>query len=182
MLLHHRDIIDRIPTAGTLIYDWHYRADVSDESVKFFKEHGFEVVGCPALVCAPHMILPSDQNYTNIRRFAEIARAQDILGIDTTIWIPTRYLSDALWPGIAYAAVHSWARSNWDEPAFYRSFMHELLWLTARAMRLPPPGKTSMRSSGVWPSSKQAAGTMIRRWQKRGRRPAAPTEHRPSPI
>lgn len=123
MLLQHREIVDRIPTEGTVIYDWHYRPTVTGDSVAFFKKRGFEVVGCPALVCYPYMILPSGGNFENIRRFAEIARVQDILGIDTTIWIPTRYLSDVLWPGMAYAAGQSWAGGNWDEVAFYRGFL-----------------------------------------------------------
>ncbi|MCP4246511.1 MAG: family 20 glycosylhydrolase [bacterium] len=121
MLLRHREIVGRLPTEGTVIYDWHYQPDVSGDSVAFFKERGFEVIACPALMCYPRMILPSADNYENIRRFAEIARTQDILGVDTTVWIPTRYLSDVLWPGIAYAAGQAWSGSNWDESAFYRS-------------------------------------------------------------
>ena len=122
VLLHHRHIVSRIPTESTVIYDWHYDPKMSDESARFFKEHGFDVIGCPALVCHPHMIMPSDYNYENIRRFAQIAREQDLLGLNTTIWTPTRYMSDVLWTGIAYAAVHAWSGSNWDEPTFYRSF------------------------------------------------------------
>jgi hypothetical protein len=34
-------------------------------------------------------------------------------------------MSDVLWPGIAYAAVHAWSGSNWDEDAFYRTFMKD---------------------------------------------------------
>ncbi len=122
MLLNHRDIIDRVPRKGTVIYDWHYRPDTTDESVKFFTGLGFEVIACPALVCHPHMVAPSDYNYKNIQRFAQIARDNDLTGIDTTIWTPVRYMSDVLWPGIAYAAAHSWAGSTWDETAFYRQF------------------------------------------------------------
>jgi hypothetical protein len=130
MLLHHREMVEDIPADGTVIYDWHYRANVSDESVVFFKKHGFEVVGCPALMCYPNMILPGADRYTNIARFAEIARTHDIRGINTTIWIPTRYMSDVLWPGIAYAAGQAWAGSHWDESAFYRGFARDFFGLS----------------------------------------------------
>lgn len=122
MLLQHREIAASLPAAGTIIYDWHYGADVSNQSVLFFKQHDFEVVACPALMCWPRMILPAKSNYLNIGRFTAIARQHDLRGVNTTIWIPTRYLSDALWPGIGYAAVHAWSGSDWNEDAFYRRF------------------------------------------------------------
>jgi hypothetical protein len=125
MLLHYPEIVDRVPTRGTVIYDWHYRPNMSDESAVFFKKKGFDVIGCPALVCHPHMIFPTDYNYRNIQSFAEIARTHDLWGLDTTIWAPTRYLSDVLWTGIGYAAVQAWSGSNWDETAFYRQFARD---------------------------------------------------------
>jgi hypothetical protein len=125
MILHHRQIADALPPDRTLIYDWHYNPDLTDESVRFFKSKGFEVIACPALMCYPHMILPSDFNYVNIQRFAEIARTHDLPGIDITVWTPTRYMSDAIWPGFAYAAAHAWSGSRWDEPAFYRGFVRD---------------------------------------------------------
>jgi hypothetical protein len=123
MLLRYPEILDELSPDDFLIYDWHYNADVSEQSVLVFRERGFQVFACPALVCHPRMILPVADNYANIGRFAEIARKHDLRGLDTTIWIPTRYLSDALWTGIAYAAAHSWSGSAWNEPEFYRSFL-----------------------------------------------------------
>lgn len=131
MVLHHREIAERLPTAGVVIYDWHYTPKMTDESVVFFKQRGFTVIGCPALVCHPHMILPSDYNYRNIDKFAEIARAHDLIGLDTTVWTPTRYLSDVLWPGLAYAAVQSWGGSRWDEAAFLRAFVRDFFGSSA---------------------------------------------------
>jgi hypothetical protein len=125
MLLNHRDIVERIPRAGTVIYDWHYNPNMTDESAGFFKQAGFEVMGCPALVCHPHMVMSSDYNYRNISKFAKIARQHDLLGLDTTIWTPVRYMSDVLWPGIAYAATQSWSSSNWDEINFYIGFLRD---------------------------------------------------------
>ncbi len=125
MLLQHRRIAERLPRTGVVIYDWHYGPNVSEDSLIYFKQLGFEVVACPALMCYPHMILPSEARYENIRRFADIARVHDARGVNTTIWIPTRYMSDVLWPGIAYAAAYAWAGSNWDEAAFYRGFARE---------------------------------------------------------
>ena len=130
MLLHYREIADKIPVENTVIFDWHYSQDVSPDTSAFFTKKGFQVVGCPALVCYPHMILPDEENYVNIQKFAKIARENDLLGLDTTIWLPMRYMSDVLWTGIAFAAVQSWAGSNWDEAAFYSDFLHDFFGST----------------------------------------------------
>lgn len=125
MLLHHRDIVEGLPVKDIVVYDWHYTRTVSPDTAAFFREHGFEVMACPALMCHPRMIVPDDEQYENIGRFAKIARDQDLLGLDTTIWLPTRYMSDAIWPGIAYAAAHAWSGSNWNEAGFYRGFVQD---------------------------------------------------------
>lgn len=129
MLLKQSQILDGMSPDDFVIYDWHYRPEVSEKSVMLFKERGFEVIGCPALMCHPHMILPSNDNYANIRRFAEIAREHDLRGLDTTIWIPTRYMSDALWTGIAYAAARSWSGALCDDAAIYRAIAHDFFEL-----------------------------------------------------
>lgn len=123
MLLHYPEVIDDLPTSSTVIFDWHYREDVSDESVKTFKEKGFEVIASPALVCWPHVILPEEHNYHNIERFTKIARDNDLLGVNTTIWIPTRYMSDAIWVGIGFAADQAWGGSTSTNQGYIKSFM-----------------------------------------------------------
>jgi hypothetical protein len=123
MLLHYPEVVDDLPTTNTIIFDWYYKPDVTGKSSVFFKEKGFEVIASPALVCYPHMIMPDKHNLENISRFTRIAREHDLMGVNTTIWIPTRYMSDVLWPGIAYAAAHAWSGSIWDEAAFYKGFL-----------------------------------------------------------
>ncbi len=125
MLLQYPDVIDRLSPEETLIFDWHYKENVDDSSIVLFTEKGFEVVACPALVCYPHMILPDLHNYNNIARFTQIARQHDLQGVNTTIWIPTRYMSDVLWPGIAYAAEHAWSGSEWNENRFHSAFLDD---------------------------------------------------------
>lgn len=129
MLLKDPAILDGFPTEDVVVYDWHYLPELDPATPKFFTDRRFEVIASPALVCAPHMIYPDAHNYTNIRNFATIAREQDLLGLNTTIWIPQRYMSDVLWPGIAFAAAHSWGGSrlhdNPDAPLalFFRDYL-----------------------------------------------------------
>ena len=82
-------------------------------------------MGCPSLVCYPYIALPHASAYENIARFATIAREHGLAGLNTTIWIPQRFISDALWPGIAWAAARSWNGSRWDAEALYGGFMSD---------------------------------------------------------
>ena len=125
MILKHPEILDSIPNDKVIIYDWHYWPNVTAESVDFFQEKEFEVIACPALVSWPHIMFPDHNAYTNIRLFTRIAYEKELLGVNTTIWAPMRYMTDILWTGIAYAAVHSWAESNWSDTAFYKEFARE---------------------------------------------------------
>jgi len=123
MILKHPEILDNIPRDKVIINDWYYFPDVTSKSINLFQEKGFEIIACPALVCWPHIMFPDFNNYTNIHRFTEIAYEKELLGVNTTIWAPMRYMSDILWTGIAFAAVHSWAGSNWNETEFYKDFV-----------------------------------------------------------
>ncbi len=125
MILKHPEILETIPSDKVIIYDWYYFPDVASHSVNLFQNQGFEVIACPALVCWPHILFPDHNNYTNISRFTKIAYDNELLGVNTTIWAPMRYMSDILWTGIAFAAVHSWAGSIWNETEFYREFVRE---------------------------------------------------------
>jgi hypothetical protein len=114
--------MESLVPAKTIVFDWHYGATVDESSVDFFKSRGFDVIACPALVCAPHMVLPDTHNFQNIANFSRIAREKDVLGVNTTVWVPTRYMSDVLWTGMAFAAEHAWAGSNHDAASFHSAF------------------------------------------------------------
>jgi len=52
MILHHPEIADGIDR-DTLIFDWQYQRGTA-ESIRFFQEHGFEVIPCTASVDYAH--------------------------------------------------------------------------------------------------------------------------------
>ncbi len=109
MLLSNPEIMEGLPAEEITIFDWHYNSDVSSDSAELFKQLGFEVIASPSLVCYPRIILPSNENYANIRNFAAIARSSDLAGLNTTVWIPQRTMSDVLWVGLAYAGAMAWS-------------------------------------------------------------------------
>ena len=50
-----KDVLERLDKE-ILIFDWHYRPDVSPESVEFFQQGGFEIIAAPSSVS----MAPSD--------------------------------------------------------------------------------------------------------------------------
>ncbi|MBN2209947.1 MAG: beta-N-acetylhexosaminidase [Sedimentisphaerales bacterium] len=115
-------IVKDIPQSSVVIYDWHYHKIPIEITAKF-KALGYDVIGCPALMSAGYMIYPNSRRLENVRAFAQVAREMDLLGLDSTIWLPQRYLTDAMWPGIAYAAAQSWAGDNTDDATFFASYL-----------------------------------------------------------
>ncbi|MCP4312761.1 MAG: family 20 glycosylhydrolase [Bacteroidetes bacterium] len=122
MLVKNPAILAELPRDKIMVYDWNYNPEVDPASVKLFRDEGFEVIACPSLMCWPYILLPSENNYRNIRSFMDLAREYDLAGVNTTIWLPQRYVSDGLWPGISYAASQSWGGSRWDEAIFHKRF------------------------------------------------------------
>ena len=130
VLISHKDMVDKVPK-DILIFEWSYYVDSRNRESRdnkkavFLQEKGFEVIGCPAIIGAGNKIYPSESRYTNIERYAEMAREIDLLGIDTTTWSCHMYMTDALWLGIAFAGEQSWAGSHWNEIAFCGDFLQD---------------------------------------------------------
>lgn len=125
MLLKDRAIAQTLGREHLIIYDWHYYENVEPETSQYFRDLGFRVIASPALVCSPHVVMPDTHCYNNISKFARIARELNLEGLNTTIWCPTRYMSDVLWTGIAFAATQSWSGSNWNSGRFYSTFARD---------------------------------------------------------
>ncbi|MGB9620352.1 MAG: family 20 glycosylhydrolase, partial [Armatimonadota bacterium] len=126
VLLHRRGSVDQVPRE-TIICHWDYKADLSAEPVKFLKAKGFEVVGCPAIVWGSREILPMADTWDNVSNFARIVLDNRCLGMETTVWVPQRYIADTLYPALAHACEMSWSgplRSRSEfVAAFARSFL-----------------------------------------------------------
>jgi hypothetical protein len=108
VLLHRRDSVKQVPK-DAIICHWDYKPDLPAEPVEFLKSKGFEVVGCPAIVWGSREILPMAETWDNVANFARIVLDRKCLGMETTVWIPQRYMSDTLYPALAYACEMSWS-------------------------------------------------------------------------
>jgi hexosaminidase len=91
---------DMIPK-DILIFDWHYSPNHKyDETIGYFREHGFEVVGCPWY------------EPVNVYAFASAAKRNGILGYCGTTWarVPSTMASQPQLPAAwVIGAENSWS-------------------------------------------------------------------------
>ena len=84
MLIEHPEALDAIPR-HTLIFDWQYENNPR-ETTRKFRQHGFDVVCCPAMHTYDAGWCFLDTSRQNIDQHAADARDQRALGVLVTTW------------------------------------------------------------------------------------------------
>ncbi|MDO8684336.1 MAG: family 20 glycosylhydrolase [Armatimonadota bacterium] len=130
ILLNYPESADIVPKYAILNH-WNYRADLSDEPVKFLMSKGYTVIGGSGIVFGSRAVLPKGDALRNVENFGKIARNHKLLGINNTIWVPQRYVSDTLWYGIALAAEASWSGGEPDRNGLTTSFFKTFFGIDA---------------------------------------------------
>lgn len=94
-----------------IIHDWHYSTRNADTVRRYAQrviDAGLRVIGGPALGWSRWGARPNVSQLDNIDAFVNAYRSIDepqSLGIILTHWVPTRYLQNAWWDALAYAAI-----------------------------------------------------------------------------
>jgi hypothetical protein len=103
------DILDHLDKR-VIILDWEY-ADTNPVTVGAIAERaitrGFRIVGGPALHWSRWGARIGTDQLRNVDAFADVyrdLRSPLALGVIVTNWLPTRYLQNAIWDSLAYAA------------------------------------------------------------------------------
>ncbi|MDO8586079.1 MAG: family 20 glycosylhydrolase [Armatimonadota bacterium] len=130
ILLKYPGSADIVPKYAILNH-WDYAASPSDEPVKLLKSKGFTVLGGSGIVFGSRAVLPKGDALRNVENFGQITRKHGIMGINNTIWIPQRYVSDTLWYGIALAGEASWSGAKPDRAGFTVSFFKSFFGIDA---------------------------------------------------
>ncbi|MCH7871103.1 MAG: family 20 glycosylhydrolase [Planctomycetes bacterium] len=113
MLLAHPEAMDAIPRE-TLIFDWQYESRPA-ESTRKFREHGFDVICCPAIQTYNSGWCFLDASQRNIDQHAEDAGVCDALGVLVTTWEFKCFSSYASVMPLIMAAARRLARGEeWD--------------------------------------------------------------------
>jgi hypothetical protein len=109
VLQHEPAILDHLDRT-IILHDWEYAgADPALVAARLAlaREKGFRMLGGPALHWCQWGPRAGTGQLANIDVYADVYQHSDdtALGVITTNWCPSRYLRDAIWDGLAYAAV-----------------------------------------------------------------------------
>ena len=112
MLLHHPDAVAGIPRE-TVIFDWHYDS-APGESTRLFRQHGFDVVCCPAVRSYDSGWCHLGETQRMVDAHAADARTAGALGVLVTTW-ECAYASTygSLWPVIMAAGRRLARGTDW---------------------------------------------------------------------
>lgn len=89
-----------------IMANWQYDPIVPWQTTQGLLDMGFDVLLCSSMISYAQMLFPG-KSYAlpNLTETARQTREHNkILGSIVTIWTPQRYMHDALWPAVDYAA------------------------------------------------------------------------------
>jgi len=110
VLRKNPDILEKIDNQIILL-DWEYNINKPEEIKPYIDralEHGFKIVGCPAMFWGKWLLHIGVRQLKNITAWCELFRNSDndnALGVIVTKWCPWRYLSNSYFDSAAYASV-----------------------------------------------------------------------------
>jgi hypothetical protein len=109
IVLKHPEYISELPE-DTVFLNWDYVPDVSDESVKKFKDAGVTQYVCPGVQAWSRFAADADRACANISRMARFGREAGAAGLLNTNWGDCAHINlpAVSYHGLAFGAAHSW--------------------------------------------------------------------------
>ena len=132
--------------------DWNYSTTVTPEVLQRLKMLGFTVWACPSLMWGGWRMCAANAHFENMRLYSEYAKSEGAEAVITSIWLPQRYISDNLGPGIAYAADQAWNPGGRDVKDMMAAYIFHRFGLEPtpeRVNRMMALGVVGQREGGV---------------------------------
>ena len=109
IVLKHPEYISELPE-DTVFLNWDYVPDVSDESVKKFRDAGVIQYVCPGVQAWSRFAADVDRACANISKMARFGREAGAAGVLNTNWGDCAHINlpAASYHGLAFGAAHSW--------------------------------------------------------------------------
>ena len=115
--------IAQLVRKDAVLVHWNYELDVNAPAIARLRTAGFRnIVVAPSIACYSHRFLPVRAALTNTQTMVEVGKANSASGVLTTVWCPYRYLQNALYYGIAFAAEVTRGGGKINLPTFHARF------------------------------------------------------------
>jgi len=119
-------IAARLPKDIVIVH-YNYDQDVPAGTTGPIRRLGFDrILLAPALSSSHERILPSQKALLNTSAMARLRSSQGLMGVLNTIWLPQRYIQNAMYYGIAYSGYAVAHDGIVDLAAFHREFARKV--------------------------------------------------------
>lgn len=110
-----------------VLMEWNYIPDYKPKNLRRFRDMGYPtIIMAPSISCYRLRVLPSRPGLMNTDAMASSVRNGTADGLINTIWLPMRYIQDAMWYGIAYSAFLINSCQEMNLHAFHKTFARKV--------------------------------------------------------
>ncbi|MBN2781427.1 MAG: family 20 glycosylhydrolase, partial [Candidatus Marinimicrobia bacterium] len=121
--LQKNDAIAQRLRKDVVLMEWNYVPDYKANDLGRFAGMGYpSLVMAPSLACYLSRVLPVRPGLMNTDAMAASVRDGTADGMINTLWLPMRYLQDAMWYGIAYSGFLINSGKTMDLHDFHKHF------------------------------------------------------------
>lgn len=88
-----------------VLANWRYWEVKNPDGLAKMKRFGFDsYIVAPSIACYRYRFFPPREGFENVDDLLAVGRKNKAIGLINTVWLPTRYLQNAMYYGIAYGA------------------------------------------------------------------------------
>ncbi|MBW6457603.1 MAG: family 20 glycosylhydrolase [FCB group bacterium] len=125
--LQKNDAIAGALRKDVMLVEWNYVPDYKPRNLARFQEMGYpSLIMAPSISCYLLRVLPSRPGLMNTEAMTASVRDGTADGLINTIWLPMRYIQNAMWYGIAYSAFLVNNNRDMDVHAFHQTFARKV--------------------------------------------------------
>lgn len=119
------DIAKRL-NKNVLLVEWNYNPDYVPTQLDTLKKMGFnKMIMAPSISCWRNRVIPVAPQLKNVNAHAQALREGKADGLINTVWLPMRYVQNAMWYGMAYSAYLVNENKIIDLNKFHKTFVRK---------------------------------------------------------
>jgi hypothetical protein len=112
---------------NVVLMEWNYDSAYKPTKLNPLLKMGFEdIIMAPSIACYRLRVLPTLPGLKNTNAMAKVVRDKKAKGLINTIWLPMRYIQNAMWYGIAYSGYLINSKNKMNLSVFHEKFCNKV--------------------------------------------------------